>query len=266
MSEALKTEIATRDQYEAPAPANGGALTPMDMLSRAVDSGANIEVMEKLLALQERWEASQGKKAFDNAISEAKAKLPVILKNRFVGYGEGNKRTEYRHEDLAGIAKAVDPILAEHGLSYRFRSGQGEGGLITVTCIISHRDGYSEETSLSAGRDESGGKNNIQAVGSTTTYLQRYTLKLALGLAAATDDDARTADAPDPINPDQLANLRREIEAAGADEAAFCKWLKVDRLDDLPEDRFWDAVKALQVKRAKRAAEAQADAQEGGEA
>ncbi|WP_430430232.1 ERF family protein [Oceanicaulis sp.] len=253
MSAEPKTEIATREQYEAPAPANGGALTPMDMLSRAVDSGANIDVMEKLLALQERWEANQGKKAFDNAISEAKAKLPTILKDQQVAYGEGNKRTEYKHETLAGIAKAVDPILAEHGLSYRFRSSQGEGGIITVACIISHRGGYSEETSLSAGRDESGGKNNIQAVGSTTTYLQRYTLKLALGLAAAADDDARTADAPDPITADQLANLRREIEAADADEAAFCKWLGVDTLADLPEPRFWDAVKALNVKKAAKA-------------
>lgn len=265
MSAKPKTEIATREEYEAPAAAqtanSGGALTPMDMLQTAVQGGADIAVMEKLLALQERWEANQGKKAFDNAISEAKAKLPTILKNRTVGYGEGTKRTEYRHEDLAGIAKAVDPILAEHGLSYRFRSNQGEGGIITVTCVISHRDGYSEETSLSAGRDESGGKNNIQAVGSTTTYLQRYTLKLALGLAAAADDDARTADAPDPITADQLANLRREIEAADADEAKFCEWLKVDKLADLPSNRFWDAVKALQVKKAQAKT-----AQEGGEA
>ena len=49
-----------------------------------------------------------------------------------------------------------------------------------MTCVVSHRLGHSEENTLTAGRDESGNKNNIQAVGSTITYLQRYTLKAAL--------------------------------------------------------------------------------------
>src|ERR1035441_7338511 len=94
------------------------ALTPMDMLSRAVTQGATVDVLEKLMGLQERWEKHQARKAFDNAMSEAKSEIPVILKNRQVTYGN----TSYSHEDLPEIARTVDPILATYGLSYRFRT------------------------------------------------------------------------------------------------------------------------------------------------
>jgi hypothetical protein len=55
--------------------------------------------------------------------------------------------------------------------------------------------GHSEETTLRAIPDTSGSKNSIQAIGSTVTYLQRYTLLAAVGMAAAgMDNDGRAAD------------------------------------------------------------------------
>lgn len=170
-------------------PREAGPMTPMEMLDRAVSKGASIETLEKLMALQERWERNGARKSFDAAMASARSELPIIIKNRAVDFTSAKGRTNYVYEDLASIAKAVDPILARHGLAYRFRTAQ-EGSNVTVTCVISHREGYSEENSLSAGRDESGNKNNIQAVGSAVTYLQRYTLKAALGLSATKDDDA----------------------------------------------------------------------------
>jgi hypothetical protein len=168
------------------------ALTPMGMLEKAITSGATVEVMEKLMALQERWEANQARKAFDNAMADAKAEIPVIIKNQSVGYDSksGGRGTSYMHEDMAQIARTIDPIIAKHGLSYRFRT-TSEAARVIVTCVVSHRDGHSEENSLSSGHDGSGGKNAIQGLGSALTYLQRYSLKAAFGLAAAVDDDGR---------------------------------------------------------------------------
>lgn len=164
--------------------------TTMSMLDRAVTSNAPVEVLERLLALHERWEAGQSRKAFDMALSLAKAEMPVIKKNRRVGFESKrtDTRTDYAHEDLAEIARSIDPILGKHGLSYRFRTDSSEAK-IKVTCIISHRDGYSEENTLISDRDNSGNKNTIQAIGSAVTYLQRYSLKAALGLSASEDDD-----------------------------------------------------------------------------
>lgn len=225
------------------------AMTPMDMLNKAVSQGANIDVLEKLMSLQERWEANQARKAFDEAMASAKAEIPVIMKNRTVDFTSAKGRTHYRHEDLAEVARTVTPILAKHGLSYRFRTSSAVNEPVVVTCIVSHRDGHFEENTLTAGRDDSGNKNNIQAVGSTLTYLQRMTLKAALGLAASDDDDgAASAGSPDTVSEEKLAQLIELAEAVSADKAAFCKYMKIKSLADLPAKDFDRAVAALNKK------------------
>jgi ERF superfamily protein len=170
------------------------ALRPAQYIEEAIAKGAGIDVIEKLIALQERWDANQAKKAFNAAIAAFKSNPPEILKSVQVGYDskKGGSHTSYKHEDLAELMSVVDPALAEHGLWVRFKIDSGDK--VTVICVVGHSDGYSEEASkLSAAPDTSGSKNHIQAIGSTVTYLQRYTLKAALGLAAAKDDDGRGA-------------------------------------------------------------------------
>lgn len=234
------------------------AITPMQMLTQAVERGASVELMEKLMALHERWEANQARKAFDGAMAAAKAEIPVIAKNRTVDFtGRTGIRTHYKHEDLGEIARTVDPILAKHGLSYRFRTTANVNEPVSVTCIISHRDGHSEENTLLGPRDESGNKNAIQSVGSTITFLQRYTLKAALGLAASADDDGNSADqkAPDDcISADQVAELQAIIDDVGGADATklkeqFLRWAKVSSLADIPAKNFGDAVAAIQGRR-----------------
>lgn len=239
------------------------AVTPMEMVGRAVANGASIEVVEKLMALHERWEANQARKSFDAAMSAAKAEIPVIVKNRRVGYEHksGDGVTEYSHEDLGQIARTVDPILTKYGLSYRFRTTSNPNEPVSVTCIVAHRDGHSEENTLTAGRDDSGKKNTIQAVGSTITYLQRYTLKAALGLAAAADDDAKSAEPPDTINEQQALDLNDLIDAAieevgGNAPKVFrpnlLKYLRVESLNDLPARDYQKAVAAINSARPKK--------------
>jgi hypothetical protein len=171
----------------------GQDIVPMDLVQRAVTSGADVVVLEKLMGLQERYEANKARKAFDDAIAAFKADVPSIAKDRLVDFTTNKGRTRYRYEDLATIAEAVDKPLSKVGLSYRWRTVSNTPTSVTVTCIVSHRDGYSEENSLSAGPDPTGNKNSIQALGSAVTYLQRYTLKAALGLTASEDDDGQAA-------------------------------------------------------------------------
>lgn len=219
------------------------ALTPMDMLNRAIESGAAIETLTKLMELQERWEKSQARKAFDEALAAAKAEIPVIRKNKEVGF----KATSYRHEDLGEIARTVDPVLAKHGLSYRFRPEQ-QNGTVKLTCILSHRDGHSEESSLSAGHDTTGSKNAIQAVGSTVTYLQRYTLKMALGLAAAHDDDGRAAGgATDAgtITSEQAKEIDDLLTETGSNTLLFLKACKVESIEAIRASQYDSVVKLI---------------------
>lgn len=226
--------------------ASAPSVTPMDMIDRALASNATPETLERLLALQERWEASQARKAFDEAMAAAKAEIPVIAKNRKVGYEHksGGGETNYRHEDLGEIARTVDPILSKHGLSYRFRTTSEPNQPVSVTCIVSHRLGHFEQNTLVAGRDDSGKKNSIQAIGSTITYLQRYTLKAALGLAASADDDGGKADETDEelITEEQVINLRETLESVGGNEARFCTHVKVGKLSEIRASEYQTAL------------------------
>lgn len=245
MNEKAK-DLAIRAQ----APLEMEPMTPMVMLDRAVASGASVEVLEKLMGLQERFEANNARKAFDAAISRAKAKLPVIFK--------GNEKTgaggTYRYEDLAAIARAIDPILAAEGLSYRFRTESN--GVVKVTCIISHRDGHSEENALSSAPDTSGSKNAIQAIGSAVTYLQRYSLKAALGLAASKDDDSSFVDENAKITPEQRDELIALADEIGIDKAAYCKHFGIPSLADIPAGSFGKAKTAMLAKRKKATVDA----------
>ena len=123
--------------------------------------------------------------------------------------------------------------------------------MVRVTCIVSHQDGHTEETTLSAPADTSGAKNAHQAIGSAVTYLQRYTLKLALGLAAAKDDDAQAAGpSPGLISSDQHEELLRLADEVEADKARFCTWLGVPSFAEIPAHKFQMAKAAL-LKKAK---------------
>lgn len=222
--------------------------TPPEMLARAI-ADKQWDAVERLMAFQERWEARNARKAYDAAIAAASADIEPIIKDRKVDYEAkqpGSKRTSYKHEDLAGIERAIKKPLAEHGLSYRFRTSSVPNEPITVTCIIAHRDGHSEENSLVGPRDETGGKNSIQAIGSTLTYLQRYTLKAALGLSAAEDDDGRGANGK--ISPEQYEELQRLIVQANQDIEKFCHLYGIDAVKDLPARAFEGACDAMKRK------------------
>ena len=243
------TDIAVVDELNGSATTNH-PVTPMEMLGRAIERGVDADTLDKLMALKERFDAAEARKAFDAAMSEAKAKMPVIHKGRevdFVGKNSG-LQTNYRFEDMGIIAKTVDPILSEFGLSYRFRTEQHEGGAISVTCIVSHRDGHSEENTLTAGRDETGNKNNLQQVGSTITYLQRYTLKAALGLAASEDTDGARPDEADTISEEQRDEILDRASAIGAGVDKLCRVLRVDAIQFLPQRDYERALEIIKVK------------------
>jgi hypothetical protein len=217
-------------------------ITPMAMLAQAIERGMSPETIDKLMALGERWDNTQARKAFDMAIAAAKAEIPVVVKN---ATGHNSKR----YADFAAIARAVDPVISKHGLSYRFRTVQTDK--ISVTCVLSHEAGHYEENTLTALADTSGNKNAIQAIGSTLTYLQRYSLVQALGIAASEDDDGRAAGAGDMLTDEQVDKLRSLIVEVAADIPRFCKFMKVERIEDIPQRDFDKARLALEAKQAK---------------
>ena len=235
-----------------PVPVQSREMTPMEMVSRALEMGVSADILKQMMDLRDREEARNAKLAFTRAVASAKAELRPIMKTREVDYKpDGKPRVNYRHEDLAGIEEQVTPILTTHGLSYRFDSDNGPDRPITVTCILEHVDGHSTRTALAGPADNGAGKNSLQAIASTTTYLQRYTLKLALGLSVSHDDDGKAAgdDATGAITEDQARAIRELATEVGADLEKFCSYFRIEAVPDLPAKEFARAMQSLEKKR-----------------
>lgn len=256
---AITDAPADRDVSAALAPAEGppqppsaGATDPyLAMIERAArDPTIDIAKLEGLMQLRERVEDRRAKAAFDNAIAHAKGEIGPIAKNRLVDFTSQKGRTNYRYEDLAAVAAAVDPVLARHGLSYRFRAEQ-QGTRLKVTCRVSHADGYGEETTLEATNDDSGNKNSIQSVGSAATYLQRYCLKLSLGLAASNDDDAQSVGGGEQggIDVDEIAYVEQLIRDTDTDLTKLLKHVGAPSVSAFTQTQYKKAIAGLNEKK-----------------
>lgn len=241
-----KHEVATVEHAR-------NALTPMELLDRAITSGAAPEVLGKMMELQERFDAGQNRKAFDVAMAAAQAEMPAITKDKTVDFTSQKGRTTYKHATLGNIEKTVKPVLARHGLHYRYNT-KSEPERMTVTCIVAHRAGHFEENTLSGPLDTSGNKNSLQSIGSTQSYLQRYTLMAALGLGASEDDDGKAAGTGETITDEQVQEISTLLTKTKSDLVRFLKKIQLGSLTEIGADKFDDVIKLINDTAAKRAA------------
>lgn len=224
-------------------------MNPMQMLGHAVQQGMPIETLRELMQLKKEWEADEARKAFVAAMAAFKANPPEIVKDKHVEFATSKGTTAYDHATLGGVCAAIIKGLAAHSISHRWETAQQEAR-IKVTCVLTHAQGHSESVSLHSEADNSGGKNNIQAIGSAVTYLQRYTLLAATGLAALDqDDDGKGTDPVEYINENQLADLKALGDEVKADKDKFLAFLGVQKLSEIKAKDYIKAVRALEAKR-----------------
>lgn len=209
--------------------------TPAALLELAVSQGADVDKLEKLMELQLRWETNEAKKSYHKAMAAFKQKPPVITKDKTVAY----KNTMYKHASLENVTTTINKSLSDHGLSASWTTGQENGG-VSVTCIITHVAGHSESTTLSAMPDNSGAKNDIQQLGSSVTYLQRYTILALTGLATGeTDNDGQTAGAPEKtIDKKQEAELLVKLRKKNYSEQDVYAHYPVKALNEITVPLF----------------------------
>ena len=221
--------------------------SPADMVRYAIEKGATIEQLEKFMALKERNEANEAKKAYNAAMASFKADPPKIEKDKTVGYSAGGGRVGYKHASLYNVTQKINAALSAWGLSATWATKQ-EGKQIAVTCTITHKFGHSESTTLSAEADNTGSKNGIQAIGSTITYLERYTLLALTGLATFEQDDDGQAAVTAFIDEKELNQILDLIAEKEANITKFLAYLKIEALEKMPKAMYTKAIAALQAK------------------
>jgi len=227
------------------------AHSPVEIMQQAMASGVKPEDLEKMLSLQMKWEENEAKKAYVRAMAAFKKNPPEIIKNQHVKFTTTKGVTEYDHANLAEVSNKINEGLSIHGLSASWSTKQ-ENNQIYVTCKITHELGHSEETSLNCGADTSGGKNAIQGIGSTITYLERYTLLSLTGLATKGMDNDGAGAPPETITAKQKTEMEKIITDKGVDEAAFLGYMKAESIDDIKLKDHKKAMVALNKAQGKK--------------
>lgn len=237
----MKTDLAVQDEQ--------GLTARPDVLSLAVEKGAGVEELKAIMELQERYDANEARKAYHIAMAAFKADPPKITKDATVSYNQ----TSYKHATLANVTDKINAALSEHGLSATWQTDQPDGK-IKVTCKITHILGHCETTSLEAGADDSGKKNKIQAIGSTVTYLERYTLLSLTGLATQEQDDDGVGSEAEYITEAQLVTINEYFDSFKADKVyidKFKKYMKVEDIGKILASDYNKAIVALKAKEKK---------------
>lgn len=116
------------------------------------------------------------------------------------------------YADLASVWDACRAALSANGLSVSQHPGRLEDGSATVTTILLHKSGQHISSVCAAlPRDQS-----PAAVGSVVTYLRRYALAAAVGVAPEDDDGQAASHAtPNPQPQRAPAQVQRVAEALG---------------------------------------------------
>lgn len=234
-------------------------VTILDIINRAAfDPTVDADKIEKLLAQARLFKMDDAKAAYTQALVRMKPHLPVIDRKGCIMIHEKGKEkidanliqtTPYAlWED---IDAAISPILADHGFALTFRCGStgAPEHRVTVTGVLSHEMGHSEETTMTLPLDTSGSKNNVQAVGSSTSYGKRYTATLLLNIRTkGEDDDGHAGGATGLVTEEQAETILDLLTRDKADVGLFCKSMKVESIIDLPRGRYREAVERINIR------------------
>jgi len=226
---------------------------PAALLQIAVEGGADVDKLEKLMDMQERWEKNQAKKAYVVAMAKFKKTPLEILKDSHVEYEKKDGSiTKYAHASLSNVCNVLCSELGKYGFAVNWKTSQADGG-ITVACIITHIEGHSEQTALTGQSDISGGKNAIQGIGSTVAYLERYTI---LALTGSTTKDMDTDGRPPNGKPEKLITKKQTTDINTSwgkklDKAEFQRRLEkkygTSKLETLTTEQADELLKALNI-------------------
>jgi len=197
---------------------------PAQMLIAAINNKLDPSMIERFMDLNDRWQKEIAKKEFTVAFAEFQKSCPVLYKGNQNSYNtKSGDHVSYNSADISDVDTATKEALANNGLTKDWEIEQLDGK-VKITAVITHVGGHSKRVPLIAEADTSGGKNAIQALGSSITYLERYTLMAALGLTAkGMDDDGRAhksssqedeavIDTRPKLRNEQVTNIARAIQ------------------------------------------------------
>ncbi|MDE2233868.1 MAG: ERF family protein [Patescibacteria group bacterium] len=223
----------------------------------AVDPSVDPAKMQAILDVQERMMKKRAEQAFDEAMLRIDQELPRLVKNTPVEYEKvkgdpKSKYTAFKYIKYEDVDANLRPLMKREGLRISFTSVPriGDGGGTMVTAKLTHRFGHFIEASMSVALDNSGGKSNLQGMGSSIAYARRVLTCMLFNIVTVGEDKDGVRDV-EYINTEKAVEIDQRLRSLSDHDVyrpKFMAYMKVDNVDKIIETDFLKACNALDAK------------------
>jgi len=235
----LETELRERPVQRVPlTAASDGCAAILALIERvAKDPRADVEKLECVVAMYDRLKAKEAELAYNAAKGRILKKLAGIriVKNRSVlsdvekSNPQNGTYEAFKYAPLEEIDKHLRPLLAEEGMDLSYSDEPCGGGGILIRGRLKHLpSGHYEDSYMPAPLDTSDGKSDVQAVGSTNSFLRRYVACNIFNIVVVGDDDDGTGGTIDEAQTKTILDLIKKAKAG----PKFLKYMKARSIEE----------------------------------
>jgi hypothetical protein len=196
----------------------------MGFVDRALsDPNTDVAKLRALLDMGREVRAENAVALFNEAMFRVQAELEPMVRSKRVDLvdKDGKSKGSYNFLPLEDIDEDVRPLLVKNSMWQNFTTdARPDGGLI-MTSVVGHTAGHTQSAKLGLPLDTGPGRNNLQAYGSTCSYLRRYLTEMQFNIVRKNADDDGRAGGRRYIEQAQVDELRQMAERAGRQEATF---------------------------------------------
>ena len=233
----------------------------LQFLERAASNPEiDVDKLERIMAMHREMIALKAQGEYTVAMAKAQTDMPPIVCDKV------NLHTKSPYPSMEAVQDGIKEIYLKNGFTCTFSEGSPPAnGMIHVVGRIRHIGGHVEVVDRYAPADTAGpsgtkNKTEVQGSQSTVSYISRRMLCSIFGVTVIGDDKDGNAPPPEAINAKQVADLRAladEAKKPGEKSAdvlkGLCKYLQVDKLENLPASAYQSAVTALNKRKAQAA-------------
>lgn len=221
--------------------------SPAEMLQVAIANGIDLDKLEKMLLLQERWEANQANKAYSQSFALAQAEIDPVIKTK------NNTQTHSNYADLSGVIEVAQPIYTKYGFSVIFYEGETpKPDHIRLYADVKHVLGHKETYYYDAPIETTGIRGNAMMTqqhgkASSVSYARRYLMCMIWNISTKDNDGNSVVE--EKIDKNKVDILNKLITELKVELPKFLQYMAVENIEDIKATDFAKAKLMLESKK-----------------
>jgi hypothetical protein len=217
--ETASRQVAIQPDQSISAPAQEGAGALLSaIVALAKDPSIDVAKLSALMQMQERMEARDAERQFNEAMHRVQARLKPMIKMGKVDLGKGSSYSYLRREDLDDQLR---PIASEEGFSWSFTQKPAASGGMTVYIHVRHVAGHTQTSEMELPPDGGPGRSPLQARVSTISFCERILTEMVFNVVRKGADDNGMLGGKRFVTPEQAEELRTMCQAARRQEESI---------------------------------------------